>query len=95
MVRSLGAQLGLLAFAVAIAAGLYAGNSPTTILFRALLSLLLGCAVGQTVGWMGKLALREYFQRRKLNIDKAHQVAVTAAKSTAAAVPATVPPQGD
>jgi NhaP-type Na+/H+ or K+/H+ antiporter len=76
MVRSIGAQLGLLAFSLAILAGLYAGNSPTTILLRALLVLLMGAVLGQTVGWGAKLILRDHLQRRKLATDRDHRNAV-------------------
>lgn len=73
MVRSIGAQLGLLAFTVAIVAGLVAGNSVTTVLIRALLVMLAACVIGQAVGWAGKLALREHLQRKKLQIDCQHR----------------------
>ena len=73
MVRSIGAQLGLLAFAVAIVVGLVAGNSVTTVLIRALLVMLAACVIGQAVGWAGKLVLRDHLQRKKLQIDRQHR----------------------
>ncbi len=72
MVRSIGAQLGLLAFAAAILAGLYAGNSPATILIRALLVMAGACAAGQGLGWASKQVLRDHLQRKKLAMDKEH-----------------------
>ena len=91
MVRSIGAQLGLLAFASAIVAGLYAGNAPTTILLRALLVMVAACLLGQAAGWLGKLVLRDHLQRRKLEIDQAHQEAVRAAQAQMAEVEETIP----
>jgi creatinine amidohydrolase/Fe(II)-dependent formamide hydrolase-like protein len=72
MVRSIGAQLGLLAFAAAIIVGLHAGNSPTTILVRALIVMLAACAAGQSVGWAAKQVLRDHLQLKKLAIDREH-----------------------
>lgn len=78
MVRSLGAQIALLAFTVAIVAGLYAGNSPVLTLTRALLALVVGAGLGQIGGWAAKAVLREHLQRKKLEIDRKHIAAVTA-----------------
>ena len=76
MVRSVGAQLGLLAFGVAILAGLYAGNSPATILLRALVIMVAACATGQALAWAGKQVLRDHLQHQKLAIDQHHQQTV-------------------
>lgn len=83
MTRIVAAQMGLLAFACAIFAGLYAGNSATTIMSRALLALLAGVLVGQSAALVGKLLLREHLQRRKTSIDKAHVAAMSAAAAPA------------
>ena len=72
MVRSTGAQIGLLAFAFAIVAGLYAGNSATVILTRAIGAMLLGAVIGQVAGWVVRLILRDHLQRKKLRIDDEH-----------------------
>lgn len=72
MIGSLGAQLGLLAFAVAIFAGLLAGNSAGTVLSRALMVLALAVLVGQMAAATIKLVLRDHLQRRKLAIDRQH-----------------------
>ena len=72
MTRMIGAQLALLAFSGAIVAGLAAGNTPTTILWRALLALAGGMVVGQTAGWAGKLILRDHLQRQKRALDREH-----------------------
>ena len=78
MVRSLGAQIGLLVFAVALIAGIYAGNPVTVVLTRALIALVLGALLGQAAGWTAKLALREYLQREKIAIDREHLDAMKA-----------------
>jgi NhaP-type Na+/H+ or K+/H+ antiporter len=76
MVRSTSAQLGLLAFAVAIVAGLNVGNSATLVLSRALLALVAGALLGQIAGWAARAVLRDFLQRKKLGIDQEHFAAV-------------------
>lgn len=71
MTSSLSAQIALLAFAAAIAAGLYAGNSTATVLIRALIAMFVGFGVGKLASWTGKLVLRDHLQRKKLAIDRA------------------------
>jgi MFS family permease len=78
MVRSTGVQIGLLAFAVATIAGIYAGNPATVVLLRALLAMLLGAVVGQAAGWAAKLVLRDHLQRKKQHIDGKHFEAIRA-----------------
>lgn len=92
MIRNTGAQIGLLAFAVAVVAGLHAGNPATVILVRALCALLGGVVVGQIAGWTAKLVLRDYLQKRKLRIDHEHLEAMRALTPPAGAdVAATEP----
>lgn len=76
MARGIGAQIGLLAFAAAIVAGLYAGNSMTVILSRALVAMLIGSLVGQAAGWAAKAVLRDHLQRKKVQIDREHLAAI-------------------
>ncbi len=83
MVRNIGAQIGLLAFLLAVLAGLYAGNSPTVIMSRALVALVAGAVLGQLAGWSAKLVLRDYLQKRKLEIDRRHFEAVRAMANAA------------
>ena len=94
MVRSIGAQLGLLAFAIAILAGLCAGNTPTTILFRALLIMVAACLVGQAVGWIGKLVLRDHLQKKKLALDREHLESVRALQQKSQPPESTAPAEG-
>lgn len=82
MISNLSAQIALLAFAGAILSGLYAGNSPTTVLGRALAAMLAALLVGQLAAWAAKLALRDHLQRRKMAIDREH----TEANKTAASM---------
>ncbi len=91
MVRSIGAQIGLLAFSAALLAGLYAGNSLSTVLVRAIVILLLASTLGQLVGWVGKMVLRDHLQRKKLTLDSEHRDAVRAITEEPAA-PETVNP---
>ncbi len=78
MVRNIGAQIGLLAFLLAVLAGLHAGNTSTVIMSRALVALVAGAAIGQLAGWSARLVLRDYLQKRKLEIDRRHFEAVRA-----------------
>jgi hypothetical protein len=72
MIQSIGAQIALVAFAAAIFAGLCAGNSPGTVLIRALTALVVALFVGQGVAWAIKLVLRDHLCKRKLAIDREH-----------------------
>ena len=69
MVGRVSAQIALLAFAIAIAAGLYAGNAPVVVLRRALVAMLVGLVVGKLVGWTTRLAVRDHLRRGKLAHD--------------------------
>ena len=80
MVGRLGAQLGLLALAFGLIAGLVVGNSPTTVLSRALLMMVMAVFLGQFVGWAAKQVLRDHLQRRKVDIDQRHVAATEAAE---------------
>lgn len=95
MVRSIGAQLGLLAFSLALLAGIYAGNSAITVLTRALMIMVVACVLGQLVGWSGKLVLRDHLQRRKLALDREHCEAMLAmSEEPEAPQPATAAEEG-
>jgi len=90
MIRTTAARIALLAFGLTLLAGVYAGNSPATVLFRALVALLLGLLVGQIAGWAGRVLLRDHLQRRKRAIDEEHAAAVRAMQTAAAAAAASV-----
>ena len=64
MVARLSAQIALLGFSAAIVAGLWAGNTPGTVLYRALTIMLIALVVGQVVAYACKLVLREYLQQK-------------------------------
>ncbi len=76
MVRGTGAQVGLLAFAVAVLAGLTAGNSATAVLTRGLVAMVVGSLAGQAAGWAAKQVLRDHLQRKKVEIDREHLDAI-------------------
>lgn len=85
MIGTLSSQVGLLAFAMAIFAGIYAGNSPFTVLSRALLIMVGAGTIGRIAAVAARAVLREYLQSVKVNIDRAH---LDAAKAHAAAASA-------
>lgn len=60
LVRLIAGMLSLLAFSVAIIAGLNAGNPATTILFRAWLALILYLFVGFIIGWIVQVVYEEF-----------------------------------
>ena len=93
MVRTTGVQIGLLAFAVASLAGIYAGNPATVVLLRALLAMLLGTLIGQAAGWTAKLVLRDHLQRKKLHIDSEHFKAMRGLAQAAEQIPEVAEPQ--
>jgi hypothetical protein len=72
MIKGIGAQIGLLAFGAAILAGLWAGNSPTTVMLRAVAALIIAFGVGQFGAWAVKLILADYLREKKLQIDREH-----------------------
>lgn len=72
MVARLSAQIALLGFSAAIVAGLWAGNTPSTVLSRALTIMVIALFVGQVVAYACKLVLREYLQQKKTRIDTEH-----------------------
>jgi acid phosphatase family membrane protein YuiD len=85
MVRSTGVQIGLFAFAVAILAGLYAGNSLAVILIRALVVMVGAMVVGQAAAWAARVVLRDHLQRKKLQVDREHLNALRALEDEPAA----------
>jgi hypothetical protein len=93
MVRTTSVQIGLLAFAVAGLAGIYAGNPVTVILLRAMLAMLVGTVIGQIAGWTAKAVLRDHLQRKKLHIDRQHFQAIRALTGAAEEVPEVAEPQ--
>jgi hypothetical protein len=87
MVGQIAAQVALLAFAAAIVAGLHAGNSATTVLLRALLTLAAALLLGSAAAWTVKLVLRDHVQRAKREIDQEHVRASSAPDATAESTP--------
>ncbi len=72
MIGAIGAQLGLLAFAAAVFAGLGAGNAFETVLSRAMLAMVGAAFVGQLAAYATRAVIRDHLQRRKVSIDRDH-----------------------
>lgn len=88
MVGNIAAQIALLTFAMALLAGLHAGNTATTILSRALVALLVAWCGAQFVAWVARTVLRDHLQRKKITIDREHFAAKAASLEAAAAAAA-------
>lgn len=68
--RFAGASLGLLAFAVTTAAGLYVGNPPTVILSRSILALFGFCFLGFLIGKAAESVVVEFERTRKAEVER-------------------------
>lgn len=78
MLQTISAQIALLTFALAVVAGVVAGNSPITILTRGLISMIVALLVGQIAAAVCKAVLRDYLQKRKHGMDLAHVASLNA-----------------
>lgn len=85
IIRFSGATLGLLAFSVAVVGGLWAGNSATVILSRAIWSLVIFCALGFALGAAAQAVVEEYAHRRFDKVRAEVAEAVESAKAAAEA----------
>jgi uncharacterized membrane protein len=65
MVKSIGAALGLFAFAVTAVMGLVAGNPAEVILLRALWAMVIFCLIGMVTGWVASRVLDEHILRKE------------------------------
>jgi hypothetical protein len=63
--RVIAAAIGLIAFAVAIVAGLAAENPATTTLWRAIVAMVVCYGLGRLIGMVGQRAIAEDIQRYK------------------------------
>ncbi len=72
LIGRIGAQVALLAFSLSLLAGLVAGNTPVTVLSRALVMLVVALVLGQFVAWCGHIVLLDYLTQRKARIDTEH-----------------------
>ncbi len=63
--RFTGAVLGLMGFGVAALAGIIVGNPISTILSRAVWSLILFCIIGLCVGAAAQLVIAEHEARKR------------------------------
>jgi MFS family permease len=77
--RFTGACLGLIAFAIAIVAGLSANNPPMLVLSRAVWALAIFCVMGLVLGAVAQAVLNEHQRRREevvLGPGRAEQAAL-------------------
>ncbi len=68
MVRFCGAAFGFLAFSITITLGLLCGNPVEVTLQRAIRALLVFCALGLLLGWIGYRIVDEHALRRKAEL---------------------------
>lgn len=66
--RYAGASLGLLAFTIAVSAGLLAQNPVSVTLSRAIFALFAFCLLGLALGTAAQLVVAEYQQQRETEI---------------------------
>jgi len=60
--RLIAAVMGLSSFALAVLAGMVAGNPGVVTLLRALVCMAAGFAVGHVLGWAAAVAASEYLK---------------------------------
>lgn len=68
IVRMTAGTLGLLAFAASIFAGVWVGNDPMVVLYRAWVAMMLFIIVGAIFGWMAQMIVKDHI-KNALNID--------------------------
>ena len=73
MARYAGASLGLLAFFVAVAAGLLARNPATVTLSRGIFALLLFCLIGLVIGAAAQRVVAEHEKGRESDIRERYR----------------------
>ncbi|MEK7710769.1 MAG: hypothetical protein AAB341_02640 [Planctomycetota bacterium] len=71
--RFAGASLGLLAFSVTIAAGLYAHNPPMVTLSRSILALFTFCIMGLLFGRAAQIVIAEHERNRRAEIERRYR----------------------
>ena len=73
LARLVGGSLGLLAFVVALVAGLVAHNPATTILSRGILAMFVFCLIGLGLGTAAELVVTEHEGKRKREIEEQYR----------------------
>ena len=71
--RFAGASLGLLAFTITIAGGVYAQNPVTVTLSRSILALFLFSIIGAVLGTAVQMVVNEFEQRKRADIRMRHR----------------------
>ena len=69
MIKSIGAALGLFAFAVTTVSGLVAGNPAEVILLRSIWAMVIFCMMGMTTGWVASRVLDEHVIRKHIELN--------------------------
>ena len=59
MIQLCGACSGLVVFSAMIVRGMLVGNPPQTVILRALIGLVGALVLGQLVGWIGAILVRD------------------------------------
>ena len=59
MTQLCGACCGLLVFSAMILRGMLVGNPPQVVILRALIGLAAALVLGQLVGWIGSILVRD------------------------------------
>lgn len=62
------ASLALIAFTIAVVAGLFAGNPVTTTLSRGILALFIFCILGLSLGKIADVVIAEHQKKRETEI---------------------------
>jgi hypothetical protein len=65
MIKSVGAALGLFAFAVTTVLGLVAGNPAEVILLRSIWAMVIFCMMGMATGWVASRVLDEHVIKKQ------------------------------
>lgn len=71
--RFAGASLGLLAFTIAIAGGVYAQNPVTVTLSRSIFALFLFSIIGVVLGTAVQMVVNEFEQKKRADIRKKYR----------------------
>ena len=71
--RFAGAMLGLLAFTITAAAGLYVQNPVAVTLSRSILALFIFCVIGLVLGSAAQIVVAEHEKKRESQIEERYR----------------------
>lgn len=73
VIKLFAGTLSILAFSIALFAGVWAGNEFTTILIRAWSAMILFLIIGAVIGWFAQIVLDEHNrQKAEKEIEQAN-----------------------